>query len=52
MGLMEEPLKPGQWIDDSPEPLETMADVEDLFRRVEELKAKCLEEATGKAPLK
>jgi hypothetical protein len=33
-------LKPGEfWIDDLPEPLETVADVEDLMRRVEVLKA-------------
>lgn len=51
MGPMEEPLKPGQWIDDLPEPLETVADVEDLFRRVDALEAKRLEEATRKAAL-
>ncbi len=49
--LMDRPLKPGEWIDDLPEPLETVADVEDLFRRVEELKAKRLEEAIRKASL-
>ena len=33
-------LKPGEfWIDDLPEPLETVADVEDLVRRVEVLRA-------------
>jgi hypothetical protein len=48
---MEEPLKPGEWIDDLPEPLENVADVEDLFRRVEILKAKRLEEAIRKASL-
>jgi|HubBroStandDraft_4_1064222.scaffolds.fasta_scaffold788134_1 hypothetical protein len=33
-------LKPGEfWNDDLPEPLETVADVEDLMRRVEVLKA-------------
>jgi len=48
---MEEPLKPGQWIDDLLEPLETVADFEDLFRRVNALKAKRLEEATCKAAM-
>jgi len=45
---MEEPLKPGQWVDDLPEPLETEADVLDLFGRVEKLKAKreAIERAT------
>ncbi len=51
MGLMEEPLKPGQWIDDLLEPLQTVADVENLFGRVDALKAKRLEEATRKAAL-
>jgi hypothetical protein len=33
-------LKPGTfWIDDLPEPLETVADVRDLFERVEVLRA-------------
>jgi hypothetical protein len=45
---VDEPLKLGQWIDDLPEPLETEADVLDLFERVEKLKAKreAIERAT------
>jgi hypothetical protein len=51
MGLMEEPLEPDQLIEDLPDPLDTVADVEDLFRRVDALKAKRLEEAIRKASL-
>ena len=40
MVFVEESPEPGEWIDDLPEPLETVADVEDLFRRVDALKAK------------
>jgi hypothetical protein len=36
---METPLKPGEWIDDLPDPLETEADVKDVFERVDKLKA-------------
>jgi hypothetical protein len=45
---MEGSLKPGKWIDDQPEPLETVADVEEMFRCVSALKAKreAIEEAT------
>jgi hypothetical protein len=32
--------KPGEWLDYLPEPLETVADVEDLFRMVEVEEAK------------
>jgi hypothetical protein len=40
IGCMEDkPFLPGQWIDDLPEPLETVEDVEDLFARVDKLKA-------------
>jgi|SRR5579863_1830838 len=46
---MNVPLKPGQWLDDLPEPLHTVADVKDLFRRVDELKAKRLAEAIRNA---
>jgi hypothetical protein len=48
---MEQPLKPGEWIDDLPEPLETVADVEELSRMVDALKAKRLAEAIRKAAL-
>jgi hypothetical protein len=47
--MEDKPVLPGQWIDDLPEPLETVKDVEDLFRRVEELKAARLEAATLRA---
>jgi hypothetical protein len=43
------PLPPGYWIDDLPEPLETVEDVEELFRMVEELKAKLREKAIERA---
>jgi hypothetical protein len=33
------PLPKGHWYDDQPDPLHTKEDVEDLFRRVDELKA-------------
>ena len=46
---MEKPLQPGQWIDDLPEPLETVAEVDDLVRRVEELEAKRRPEAERRA---
>jgi integrase len=45
------PPLPGQWIDDLPEPLETVEDVEDLMRRVEVAKAKVQAEAIRKAAL-
>jgi hypothetical protein len=48
---MERPLKPGEWIDDLSEPLETVADVEDLMRRVETVKANRVQEAIRKASL-
>jgi hypothetical protein len=35
-------LKPGQWIDYLPEPFETVADVEDLMKRVHKLQAEKL----------
>lgn len=38
-------LKPGQCLDYLPEPLETVADVEDLMRRVAVLEAKRKEAA-------
>ena len=45
-------LEPGTyWVDDLPEPLETVADVEELFRMVEEKKAKLKAEAIRKAAL-
>jgi hypothetical protein len=44
-------LLPGQWIDDLPEPLETLEDVEDLMRRVDVLEAKRKAEAVRKAAL-
>jgi hypothetical protein len=42
-------LKPGQWLDYLPEPLETVADVEDLMRRVAVLEAKRKEAAILRA---
>jgi hypothetical protein len=36
----DKPLLPGQWIDDLPEPLNTEADVKDVFERVAVLEAK------------
>jgi hypothetical protein len=45
----DKPLLPGQWIDDLPEPLETEADVKDLFERVDKLKAARLAEAIRKS---
>jgi hypothetical protein len=45
----DKPLLPGQWIDDLPEPLETVADVEDLFACVDKLKAARLEAAILRA---
>jgi hypothetical protein len=47
----DKPLLPGQWIDDLPEPLETVADVKDLFERVDKLKAARLAESIRKASL-
>lgn len=47
----DKPLLPGQWIDDLPEPLETVEDVKDLFERVDKLKAARLAEAVRKAAL-
>lgn len=47
----DEPLRPGQWIDDLPETLETVEDVEDRMRRVEVLKAKREAEAIRRASL-
>jgi hypothetical protein len=47
----DKPLLPGQWIDDLPEPLETVEDVEDLMCRVEVAKAKVQAEAIRKAAL-
>jgi hypothetical protein len=47
----DKPLLPGQWIDDLPEPLETVEDVEELFRMVEEKKAKRKAEAIRRASL-
>ena len=44
-------LKPPYWIDDQPDPLHTKEDVEELFRMVDELKAKRLAEAVRKASL-
>jgi hypothetical protein len=49
--MEDKPLLPGQWIDDLPEPLETVEDVEELFRMVDEKKAKRLAEAIQKAAL-
>jgi hypothetical protein len=43
----EKNLPPGYWLDNMPDPLHTKEDVEDLFRRVDELKAK--QEAIEKA---
>jgi hypothetical protein len=39
------------WVDDLPEPLETVEDVEDLMRLVEEKKAELRKEAIRKAAL-
>jgi hypothetical protein len=50
IGLMDDkPLLPGQWIDDLPEPFETVEDVEELFRMVEEKKAERKAEAILRA---
>jgi hypothetical protein len=40
-----------QWIDDLPEPLKTVEDVEELFRMVDQKNAKRLEAAIRKANL-
>jgi hypothetical protein len=45
----DKPLLPGQWIDDLPEPLETVEDVEELMRMVEEKKAELLTAAILRA---
>lgn len=45
----DKPLLPSQWIDDLPEPLETVEDVNDLFERVDKLKAARLEAAILRA---
>lgn len=47
--MNNKPLLPDQWIDDLPEPLETVEDVDDLFERVDELKAARLEAAILRA---
>jgi hypothetical protein len=47
--MEDKSLLPGQWIDDLPEPLETVADVKDLFERVDKLKAARLEAAIFRA---
>ena len=49
--MKDKPPLLGQWIDDLPEPLETLADVEDLMRRVAVLEAKLKAEAIRKAAL-
>jgi hypothetical protein len=46
---MDRPLKPGEWIDDLPEPLETVEDVRDLFERVKQVKAQLRKEAIERA---
>jgi hypothetical protein len=46
---MAEPLKPGQWLDNMPDPLDTVAEVEELFRMVEEKKAELRAEAIERA---
>jgi len=49
---MDKPLKPGEWIDDLEwDALHTKEDVEELFRMVDEKKAKLREEAIRKASL-
>jgi hypothetical protein len=47
--MKDKPLMPGQWIDDLPEPYETVSDVKDLFERVDKLKAARLEAAILRA---
>jgi hypothetical protein len=47
----DRPLLPGQWLDDLTEPLETVEDVEDLFARVDKLKAARLEATILRASL-
>ena len=47
--MVDNPLLPGQWIDDLTEPLETVTDVKDLFERVDKLKAARLEAAILRA---
>jgi hypothetical protein len=42
-------LKPPYWVDNMPDPLDTVADVEDLFARVDKLKAARLEAAIVRA---
>jgi hypothetical protein len=48
--MEDKPLLPGQWIDDLPEPLETVEDVEGLFRMVDEKKAERRAEASAEQP--
>jgi hypothetical protein len=36
---VEIPLRPGEWIDDLPEPLHAVADVEEVFAMVDRLMA-------------
>jgi hypothetical protein len=38
----DKPLLPGQWIDDTPDPLETVADVEELTKLAHEKMAAIL----------
>ena len=45
----DKPRLPGQWIDDLPDPLETVEDVEDRMRRVDSRNAKRKAEAFRKA---
>jgi hypothetical protein len=44
-------LKPGEWLDYLPDPLETVADIEDLFRCVRIREAELKAEAISKASL-
>jgi hypothetical protein len=51
----DKPLLPGQWIDDLPDPLDTVADVEELFRMVKDkeaaLRGAAIERASRNYPL-
>lgn len=48
---MNEQLKPGEWIDDWPDPLGTAEDVRNWFERAAVVKARLLAESTREASL-
>jgi len=49
--VMHTTLKSAQWLDNMPDPLDTVGDVEELFRLVEIKKAKLAEAAIHRASL-